>query len=337
MKFADPAYLITGLIFTAALSTLLVWAGRNYVKRSSIFAEARTLRLIDANYSERRMALRYGLLAAAIIFMWIALARPQWGFYWAGSSDSGRDVIFAIDLSKSMLCKDAAPDRFTRAKSEISGFVSESSGDRFALIGFAGDAFIYCPLTMNRNSFLRILENLGVGDIRKGGTSYYSLMETAARSMGGAASDHKVLVILSDGEDTEGGVDKAIEEARKSGISVYSIGIGTSAGGTIPDTEEGRTGSVVKDDKGKPVRTRLDEESLKKISESTGGVYIAEGEMAGAIGKVRSAWEAKSDPSGSQELFGKAYKERFQLPLFIAFMCLSLELLLSMANKGNRR
>lgn len=336
MRLVYPQYLYYGLTCAAALLVFLIWAELRYRRLAETFARSRPLKLIAPFYQLRHPALCSFLILISVVLISIALARPQWGFYLKSEKYKGRDIIFALDLSRSMTSQDAAPDRITHAKDEITNFVRTNGGDRAALIGFSGDAFLFCPLTMNRDTFLRVLDDMHVGSVRRGGTSYYSLIVEAARSFKGAAANDRILVILSDGEDTEGSLGKAIDEAKKEGMTIYSVGVGTPAGGLMPVVDKGAKDTFVKDDKGVPVRTRLDEIALKRLAAETGGAYERGETGAYALEKIKSRWIPKSKEEAKEEVFGRVYKERFQIPLILAFIALAAELFLTMVNRSEK-
>ncbi|MCX5680553.1 MAG: VWA domain-containing protein [Candidatus Omnitrophica bacterium] len=234
IRLTSPQNLYYTLLCAGILLIFLIWSERAYRRQSDIFAKPRTLKLMNPYLDFRHPALHICLVTASVVLIGLALSRPQWGIYWAGERDKGRDIVIAVDLSKSMASQDSSPDRITRAKDEIANFAGRAKGDRLALIGFSGDAFLFCPLTMNRDTFQRSLDGIGIGSVKRGGTSYYNLVMEAARSFKAAAVKTKTLVVISDGDDTIGSLDKAIELAKKEDITIYSVGLGTAAGGFIP-------------------------------------------------------------------------------------------------------
>ena len=337
IRLASPENLYYILVLAAALLAFLMWAERAYRRRSAIFARPRTMKLMNPYLDFRHPALHIFLVTASVVMIALALSRPQWGFYWAGERDKGRDIVLALDLSKSMASQDSPPDRITRSKDEISDFVSKAKGDRIALIGFSGDAFLFCPLTMNRDTFLRSLDAMVVGSVKRGGTSYNNLVIEAIRTFKAAAAKGKTLVVISDGEDTEGSLDKAIEAAKKEDITIYTVGVGTVEGGLIPTIDKDGKNVIVKDEKGSPVRTRLDETSLKRLAAETGGSYERDVKETEALGKIMAILRSKIKADTDDEVFGRTYKERFQIPLLIAFILLALDLFLNAINQSEKR
>lgn len=337
IRFASSQNLYYALACAGVLIIFLIWSERTYRRQSAIFAKPRTLKLTNPYLDFRRPALHICLVVASVIFIGLALSRPQWGFYWAGEKDKGMDVVLALDLSKSMASQDLSPDRITRAKDGISNFAGKAEGDRLALIGFSGDAFLFCPLTMNRNTFQRSLDAIGIGSVKRGGTSYYNMVVEAARSFNAAGAGTKTLVVISDGDDTEGNLDKAIAEAKKEGITIYSVGVGTAEGGVIPVTDKDGKIAMVKDEKGSPVRARLDEAALKRMAVETGGIYERYAKDTDALEKIKAVLGARIKDDTSGEIFGRNYKERFQVPLLMAFMLLVLDLFLSVVNQSKKR
>lgn len=337
MRFASVQYIYFAVPFAGILLLFLMWAERDYRRQSAVFAKPRALKLMNPYLDFRHPWLHIILAAVSVLLIGVALSRPQWGFYWSGDRDKGRDIIFALDLSKSMASQDSVPDRLTRAKSDIAAFAARSEDDRLALVGFSGDAFLFCPLTVNRDTFIRSLNAAEIGSVKRGGTSYFNLMLEAARSFKATAARGRILVILSDGEDTEGSLDKAVELAKKENIKIFSVGVGTAAGGTIPVTgNDGKT-AVVKDDKGAVVRTRLDETALKRLAAETGGLYEHDIGAADVLEKIRTVLNANSNDGDVDVPFGRTYKERFQIPLLMAFLLLAADLLIGTVTKSEKR
>jgi len=217
------------------------------------------------------------LVVAALIV--VSMLRPQWGFVWRKSSKSGVDLVIAVDVSESMLAKDITPSRLDRARHELSDLVERLRGDRVALVSFAGDAYIECPLTVDYNAFRLFLGSLEPNVISAKGTNIAAALEKSFDAFGRSTKDDKraklgrgrtrAVVLITDGESFEGDLDSVREQAMREGISIFVIGIGTAEGAPIP-TGEG----YKKDDKGHVVITRLNAEQLKQLAVETGGVYV---------------------------------------------------------------
>jgi Ca-activated chloride channel family protein len=276
----------------------------------------------------RRRRVRAGLLVAALALFGIALGGPMWGFHWEEMKREGIDLVVAIDTSKSMLATDVAPNRIERAKLAVQDLLAEMAGDRVGLVAFAGSAFVQCPLTLDRNAVRESLQAVEVGLIPRGGTNLTAALESALSAFEGHQGRHQALVLITDGEDHEGKIDDVIKQASERGVKIFTVGIGTAEGELIP--AEG--GGFLKDRKGQVVKSRLGEETLKKIALDTGGVYLhaAGADLGlGALYRDHIATMEKRDLASTLE---RRYEHRYQIPLGLGLLLLVVEQLL-----GERR
>jgi Ca-activated chloride channel family protein len=226
-----------------------------------------------------------------------------------------------------MLATDVAPNRLTRAKLAALDLLRIARHDRLSLVGFAGTAFLQCPLTLDDEAFRQSVNALEVGIIPQGGTALAEAIETALSAFKDGQPNDKALLILSDGEDHEGGAVEAAEKAAKAGLRIFTIGIGTTEGDRLRVADErGQTG-FVQDESGQTVTSRLNEEALRKIAAAAKGEYVP---LRGAnqielLYRTRLGTLAKSDLATrlAQQFF-----ERFQWPLGLAVLLLALEMFL---------
>jgi Ca-activated chloride channel family protein len=237
----------------------------------------------------------------------------------------GLDILIALDSSKSMLAEDVLPSRLGRSKLAIKDLVRKLHGDRVGLIVFSGTAFLQCPLTVDYDGFLLSLEDVSVDTIPVGGTSLARAIYTAMKSYEGGKKKHKVLIIITDGEDLEGGVERAIQTAKAAGITIYCVGIGTQEGELIPVT--GRSGKVVflKDKEGNVVKTHLVEDVLQKMALDTGGMYVHATGAEFGLGLIYDERLSKLEKQEFKSKMEKRYNERFQIPLYFAIFLLLIE------------
>ncbi len=238
------------------IAGLLFWLYRRFDVRQRAalaeFASSHLLARLTASFSPGRRRLKRVLFVAAVAFIFVALARPQFGYHWEENKQRGIDILFAIDTSKSMLTQDVTPDRLTRAKLAITDFVNKLDGDRVGLIAFAGDAFLQAPLTLDYDAFEESLDAIDTSTIPRGGTDIASAIQEAQAAFGKETQNKKILVLITDGEDLEAkGIDAA-RAAAKDGLTIYTVGVGSPAGGLIPIPErerrhrfrEGRLGPI---------------------------------------------------------------------------------------------
>lgn len=334
MKFAYPYifYYLVGVL--AAGAVFYIWSAKQYSKTSAKFAESELLKKIDPYYDDSVLRLRIFLNIAAIFFIGIALARPQWGTHWEEKKNKGIDILIAMDVSKSMLAQDVMPDRFEFAKDQIKDFVKDLQGDRVGLVAFAGDAFLYCPFTMDYSGFITSLNSIQVGSVARGGTAIPELITEASRDFKWALSKNKILVIVSDGENIEDDIKKAASFAKSEGIQVFCVGVGTKIGANIPYIDDKGNSGFIKDESGKTVRSRLDEDALKLLASETGGLYVLSSREHSGLDFIYEKALSKLKKKENEEAIAKSYSERFQFPLTLALIALFFEMALSVKKRN---
>ncbi len=198
----------------------------------------------------------------------IALARPQWGVIEEKVFDQSREVLIAVDLSRSMLAQDVKPSRLDRSKLLITSLLDGLKGERVGLVLFAGTAFLQSPLSADYEILREFLPALKPDFLPEGGSNYKAMLETSMQAFGTSTAD-RYLIILSDGESTEDGWKELGEQLKTKGIRVIGLGVGTTQGSFIPDG----SGGFVKDDRGAVVLSRLNSSTLQDLAQSTGGAY----------------------------------------------------------------
>ncbi len=328
MQFANIIWLVAGV----GACTVLVLAFVHFQRKGQIalqkFASGRLLEQLTQNVSNGRRQTKRVLLVMAVAALFVALARPQAGFEWKEVKRKGIDILMAVDTSKSMLPTDVKPNRLERSKLGIMDFVSKLEGDRVGLIPFAGTAFLMCPLTLDYDAFTQSLQALDTQIIPRGGTDLASAIREAEFAFSNNAN-HKILVLVTDGEDLEGEALSAAKEAAKNGLTIYTVGVGTPAGELIPLRKNGKGVTFAKDEKGQVVKSRLDEKMLQEIARATGGQYEPLGQQAEGLEAI---YQEKLSLVPKQELAERKQKipiERFEWPLLAAFLLLLVEFGLS--------
>ncbi len=328
MRFASPENLILlGLVLILAL--FYIWA---ISRKKKLLARFGDLFLIMKNapyISFARQGGKATLMIAAVFFVILALSRLQCGTHMEMMRREGIDIIIAIDVSNSMLAEDMKPNRIIKARQEVRGILDRLQGDRIGLVAFAGEAFIQCPLTLDYSAAEIFLDVVDVGLIPRQGTAIGEAIRKSIEGFETLEKKHKVLILLTDGEDHNTDPLGAAEAAREEGIKIYPIGIGSPNGEPIPVTNrKGEKMGYKKDEKGEVIVTRLDEITLQKVALTTGGRYYraTPGEME--LDKVYddiSKMEKK-------ELEGKLlmqYEDRFQYPLALGLFLIALEFFIS--------
>ncbi|MBA3462862.1 MAG: VWA domain-containing protein, partial [Deltaproteobacteria bacterium] len=328
MQFAQPQWLWIGAIACVGLVALFVRAARKRRKALAQFASASPETSVD----RRRRLARGALATLGVAMASIAMARPLAGFRWEQQPHQGVDLMFAVDTSKSMLAADLRPDRLTRAKLAVADLVRKFDGERLGLIAFAGNAFVQAPMTVDRGVFLEALDALDTEIIPRGGSDLASAIRAAAQAMSSEPGHRKVLVLLSDGEDLAGNATEAAREAAGRGLTIYTVGVGSRQGQLIEIAGQSGALELVRDENGEPVRSRLDESTLRGLAQLTGGSYQPLGADGRGLDALYAQAKAQLPLSTAMGTARKVYTERFQIPLAIALGCLLLELAL-----GDRR
>jgi Ca-activated chloride channel family protein len=274
--------------------SLLAWLYyRAAVKRRRQLAQIASPRFVEelvASHSPARRRFKNFLLMLAYVFAGVALARPQWGELKSGGQWLGEDVVFVLDGSYSMLSTDVRPTRLQRAKLAISDFVRTHGRGRVGLVTFAGGAFLNCPLTLDYDAFENALDAVDEKTIPLPGTDIGRALSEANRAME-KNSRRKLIVLLTDGEDLENGGVTTAKTLATNGVVIFTVGVGSPAGSEIQMLNTAGQLDYVRDAKGEPVRSRLDEKTLTSIAQATGGKYYQLGPLGEGLAKVRSAVE----------------------------------------------
>ena len=288
--FAEPQWLwlaVLGPAATLALFRYAAWARRQQV---AALAAPQLLAGLLASHSPARRAVKQAVLVLALALSGLALARPQWGETSEIAAATGEDILFILDCSRSMLADDVRPNRLARARLAIQDFVQQHGRGRVGLVAFAGQAFLQCPLTFDYDAFRDALMAVDEKTIPVPGTSMGRALEEATAAME-KNQRRKILVLVTDGEDLERtGVAKA-RQLETNGVVVFTVGVGTPAGGPIQFTNERAQTDTVRDAQGQVVVSRLDEKTLQEIALATHGAYEPLGALGEGLGKVRRAIE----------------------------------------------
>lgn len=282
---------------------------------------------------ENGRAWKITLFLLGLVFLVLALMEPKWGYTWEEMKREGRDIIVAVDVSRSMLAKDIPPSRLERAKRAILDLMQIIQGDRLGLVAFAGSAFVQCPLTLDYGTVKMFVSDLDPSLIPKGGTQIGEAIARSVEAFEGNEKNTRALILITDGENLQGNLDNAIKMAKDKGVKIFCIGIGTPSGSPIQIIDEKGRKSYVTDNAGNQVLSKLDEETLRKIALETGGAYaqaVASGMELDAIYTKRIANMDTKELDSSRK---KRYEHRFQWPLAAAFLCFFLGSVLSEGQK----
>jgi Ca-activated chloride channel family protein len=257
-------------------------------------------------------------LAAGLALAIVALARPQWGRIDEPVFDQSREVLLALDLSRSMLTPDVKPSRLDRSKLLIQALLDRLNGERVGLVVFSGTAFLQSPLSADYEILREFLPSLNPEFMPEGGTNYAALIDTAAAAFGTSAAD-RFMIVLSDGGANDEGWQSHLSQLKAKGIRVIALGVGTAAGALIPDG----AGGLVKDDRGAAVLSRLDSGSLRELADKTGGVYRDASEWVDLASLLRATVDAGRKGKFTEKNNVRLV-ERYQWALAPALLCLLL-------------
>ena len=273
-RFASIETLI-GLLLIPALAAFFWGALRARRQALARFGDLELVQKLSATVSRRGRAAKGVLLLVAVAFLVVALARPQFGTRVETVRSQGQDVMVALDLSLSMLAEDVSPNRLGRARLEIMRILQRLDGDRIGLVAFAGNAFVQAPLTVDYGAAAMFLNAMDPSLIPLQGTNLGEAMTVALDAFEEGTRDHRVLVIVTDGEDHEGEIDTALERALQDGVQIHTVGIGSLEGVPIPEVDNnGARIGFKRDADGNVVTTRLDEVTLQRVAQATGGRYF---------------------------------------------------------------
>lgn len=262
---------------------------------------------------------RFILTLLALGALIVTLARPQWGFESQEITRKGRDIVVAVDTSRSMLADDVTPNRLARAKLAVQDLLRILEGDRVALVPFAGSAFLQAPLTIDYGAVQDSLDELDTTIIPKGGTNLAEAIATSLEAFGKAEGAHKAIVLFTDGEELTADAVKAATNAKAAGVRIFTVGVGSSDGAMIPIEEEG-TSTFVRDDSGQFVKTRLDSARLKEIADLTGGFYVQLENNSNAVQTLIDQGIRQLEMQEGTQLTSRRPIERYQWPLGLAIV-----------------
>ncbi len=287
---------------------------------------------LSASPAKRRWKAAGVVAAMALII--IAAARPAWNLKPETIERRGRDVVFLLDVSKSMLAQDLRPDRLERAKLAISDCIDVLQGDRVALVAFAGTAVVKCPLTLDYGFFRMMLEDISTDSVTRGGTLIgEALRVTMKEVFDDSAGANRDIVLITDGEDHDSFPVEAAKLAGEKGIRLIIVGIGDEKEGQrIPIVNEKGETTFLKHN-GQEVWSRLDADTLRKMALATpGGKYLNVATGAIDLGKVYQSLILSADRKDLKSEIIRRYDEKFQI-----FLALALLLLMAEMAAGDRK
>ena len=269
-RFEDPIYLYA-LVVIPVLAFIRWWMVIRQRKQLRRFGDMELVRQLMPDVSRFRPLVKFCLLLTALALMIVMLARPQMGTKISHEKRTGIETIIALDISNSMLAEDVAPSRLDRAKMMVENLVDHFTNDKIGLIVFAGEAFVQLPITSDFVSAKMFLSSIEPSLIETQGTDIAAAVTMATHSFTQEEGVGKAIIVITDGEDHEGGAMEAAQEAKDKGMRVYMLGIGSTKGAPIPVAG---SHDYMKDNTGATVMSALNEDVCKQVAEAGGGAYI---------------------------------------------------------------
>ncbi|MBW7995286.1 MAG: VWA domain-containing protein [Candidatus Glassbacteria bacterium] len=334
MRFDDPQML--HLLWLVPASAVLFWfTARRKRALLERFAGRKLVARLARPLLPGGRAVRTMLLLGALAMLIVALARPQYGKEAVILQREGRDLVFLLDTSLSMLADDIQPDRLSRARFEISSLLDRMQGDRVSLVPFAGDAFVLCPLTTDYSAVRLFLDGVDTEIISEPGTNLARALEVGGSAFDAKEREYRVMILITDGEELEGDALAAAAGIREQGVRLYAIGIGTPDGVPIPVRDErGEVTDYKRDERGEVVMTRLGEQLLAELAHAGGGEYYRAGRSAIELERIFEDINRLEKRQLESKEF-TLYKDRYQWFLGAALLLMALEVMV--IETGRRR
>lgn len=322
LRFEDPIYLWMLLIIPIlVLMRFIVWRKRKRNLRK--FGDPSLLKEMMPDVSKYRPTIKFCLLLSAITILIFMIARPQVGSKISHEKREGIEVLIALDISNSMLAQDVIPSRLEKSKLLIEDLVDHFTNDKVGLVVFAGDAFVQLPITNDYVSAKMFLQNINPSLITTQGTDLARAISLSQSCFTQREHIGRAIIVITDGEDHEGGALEAAREAYKKGINVFILGVGTSKGAPIPDGN----GGYLKDNSGQTVLSALNEQMCQQVAKAGNGVYIHVDNTSDAQEKLNI--ELSKLQSGiSDTVVYSEYNEQFQIFGIILLLLLIVETIL---------
>ncbi len=325
VQFDEKLYFyLLGIIPVMVLLFLMLQVWKRSKQRE--FANTRLLKKLAPERSSFKSTIKLITLLTGIAFLVLALVNPKIGTKLETVKREGVDIVFAVDVSKSMLAEDIAPNRLEKAKRLVSEIINQLGSDRIGIIAYAGQAFPQLPITTDYGAAKMFLQSMNTDMLSSQGTAINSAIDLAATYFNDAEQTNRVLFIVSDGEDhSEGSTTEAVERAIQNGISIYTIGVGKAKGAPIPIKRNGVVESLKKNSEGEVVISRLNEPVLTQIANMGNGQYINGSYTEDAVNFIKEEL-AKMDKKEFEAKQFAEYKDQFQWFLGIAAFFLFLDI-----------
>ena len=296
-------------------------------KKQLEFGDLEMVKKLSPERSVFKPVLKISILLLALAFLIIGLVNPKIGTKMETVKREGIDIVFAVDVSKSMLAEDVAPNRLDKSKQLVSQIINSLGNDRIGIVAYAGSAFPVLPITSDYSVAKMFLQSMSPDMVSSQGTSLDEAIRLSAKYFDEKSKTSKLLILISDGEDHSEGASLAAEEANKIGMKIITVGVGTEKGGIIPLKENGVVRSYQKDQNGETVITKLNQEGLKTIAKATKGGYVYGGNTKEVLEYIKNALNniQKTEFESTQMA---DFQSQFQWFIGFAFLLLFVDIFL---------
>ena len=320
-RFADPIYLYL-LVLIPVLALIRFLTYRNQKKRLRKFGDPKLLRELMPDVSRFRPVVKFWILLGALSLLIVMLARPQLGTKISNEQRVGIETIIAMDISNSMLAEDIVPSRLQRSKMMVENLVDHITNDKIGLIVFAGDAFVQLPITSDYVSAKMFLSSIDPSMMATQGTDIARAIDMATHSFTQEEGIGKAIIVITDGEDHEGGALEAAKAAKDAGMRVYVLGVGSPKGSPIPIPG---TGDYMKDNTGNTVMSGLNEEMCRQVAQAGGGAYIHVENNSAAQDQLDNELDKLAKKETTSTVYSE-FDEQFQAVAILALLLIIFEI-----------
>ena len=319
---ADAPIIVPTILEPIFLVSLIF---RRWQKKSiRKYFDINTIKFLSPEISNSKPLLKFIIISIALLMLVISLVNPKIGTELKTVKREGVDIVFAIDVSKSMLAEDIAPNRIIKSKRIVSELFNNLGSDRVGIIAYASTAIPVLPITTDFSSARMFLESLNTDMLSSQGTSIAEAINLSKNYFNDENQTNRVLCVISDGEDHEIQNNNLSDIARESGITIISIGVGSPNGAPIPIKENDIVKSYKKDDKGEVVITKLNENILKDMAIQTGGIYFKGDNTSSVVSSIVEELKEMDKQEFESKQF-VSFKDQFQWFLFVGLFLIILD------------
>ncbi|MAS31189.1 MAG: BatB protein [Flavobacteriaceae bacterium] len=321
----EISFIYLGLVIPILFLVYLIF--RRWQKKSiSKYFDINTINFLSPEISKSKPLLKFIIISIALLMLVISLVNPKIGTELKTVKREGVDIVFAIDVSKSMLAEDIAPNRIIKSKRIVSELLNNLGSDRVGIIAYASTAIPVLPITTDFSSARMFLESLNTDMLSSQGTSIAEAINLSKNYFNDENQTNRVLCVISDGEDHENQNNNLSDIAKESGITIISIGVGSTNGAPIPIKENNIVKSYKKDEKGEVVITKLNENMLNDMATQTGGIYFKGDNTSLVVNSIVDELKEMDKQEFESKQF-VSFKDQFQWFLFVGLFLIILDVL----------